>query len=309
MGIKISVIATLYYSEKHLLEFCARIQRTLRSITEEYEIIFVNDGSPDRSDITVLTLQQEDSRIVLIDLSRNFGHHQAIMTGLGQAKGGYIFLIDVDLEEAPELLLEFWAKIISDEKFDVIYGVQEKRKGGFFEKISGNVFYKILNSITHFKYPSNTLTARLMKKKYVDSVLQFREKAIDIWAIFILVGFNQVGVHAIKKNKGSSTYTLIKKMAMSIEIITSFSHRPLYLIFVVGVIWLLLSTLNVFFVLINKWCYGTPVEGWASILASVWLIGGITIFFIGIVSVYLSKMFLEIKSRPLSIIKNIFRKE
>lgn len=187
MEIKISVVATLYFSERHLREFCTRIQRVLLPITAEYEIIFVNDGSPDHSDMPVLALQQEDPRIVLVDLSRNFGHHQAIMAGLEQAKGEYVFLIDVDLEEAPELLLEFWTKIISDEKIDVIFGVQEKRKGRLFEKMSRAIFYKILNSITHFKYPINTLTARLMKKCYVQSVLQYKEKAIDIWAIFILV--------------------------------------------------------------------------------------------------------------------------
>lgn len=101
----------------------------------------------------------------------------------------------------------------------------------------------------------------------------------------------------------------MRKLAMSIEIITSFSHRPLYLIFVVGMIWLFLSTLNVFLILINKFFYETPIEGWTSIMASIWLIGGIIIFFVGIVSIYLSKMFLEIKNRPLSIIKSIFRKE
>ena len=308
MDVKITVVVTLYHSEKYVNDFYIRIQKALLAITDNYEIIFVNDGSPDHAAIVVLALQQNDSRIVLVDLSRNFGHHQAIMTGLAQATGDYIFLIDVDLEEEPELLINFWNTINSDQRIDVVYGIQQKRKGNFFERISGNLFYKLLNSINHFEYPANTLTARLMKSEYVESVLRFKEKAIDIWAIFILVGFNQVGIPATKKSKGTTTYTFFKKIAMGIEVITSFSHRPLYLIFIVGVIWLLVSTINVAIIFMNKWIFGTVIEGWTSIMASVWLIGGIIIFFIGIISIYLSKMFLEIKNRPVSIIKKIFRK-
>lgn len=307
MSTKLSVVVTLYHSEKYLQEFYTRLQKTLLTITENYEIIFVNDGSPDLSEDGVLSLQNGDSRIVLVSLTRNFGHHQAIMTGLGQATGEYVFLIDVDLEEDPELLLSFWEVIQADVKVDVVFGIQPKRKGSFFESLSGNVYYKLLNSITHFKYPVNALTARLMKKVYVESVLLFKEKALDIWAIFVLAGYNQVGIPAPKGHKGSTTYTFFKKVAMAIETITSFSHRPLYVIFAIGVVWLLLSVINILIVLGNKWFYGAPIEGWASIMASLWLIGGVIIFFIGILSIYLSKMFLEIKARPISIIKSITR--
>lgn len=309
MELKISVVVTLYYSEKYVREFYSRITKALLALTENYEIIFVNDGSPDGANLIVLELQHNDPNIILIDLSRNFGHHQAILAGLSQASGEYIFLIDIDLEEDPELLVYFWNIMKADQHTDVVFGIQQKRKGNFFEKVSGNLFYKILNSITHFNYPANTLTARLMKIKYVESVLRFKEKAMDIWAIFVLAGFKQVGVPAEKTHKGSTTYTFYKKLAMSIEIITSFSHRPLYSIFAIGLVWSILSIINVFIILIKKWVYGIPVEGWASIMASVWLIGGIIVFLIGIISIYLSKIFLEIKDRPSSIVKNVYRKK
>lgn len=308
MGMKISVITTLYYSEPYLIEFYSRIKKALTQISNDTEIIFVNDGSPDGCVQKALELQRQDSSIVLIDLSRNFGHHQAIMTGLQHVSGDYVFLIDADLEEDPELLLTFFNKIQEDNTIDVVYGVQNKRKGKFTERITGSIFYKILNMLTKINYPANTLTARLMKRDYVTSVTKFEEKAIDIWAIFVLAGFNQKGVSVEKKSKGESTYTFSKRLAMGVESITSFSHRPLYFIFFIGFIWLVISTINVIIILSKKWIFGVPIEGWSSIMASVWLIGGITIFLIGLIGIYLSKMFLELKNRPLSIIKTIYRK-
>ncbi len=306
---KVSIVTTLYYSEGYLEEFYSRIHKTVVDITTDYEIIFVNDGSPDNSAAVVLQLQQQDPNIVLVDLSRNFGHHQAILTGLVHAHGDYVFLIDSDLEEDPELLATFEKEIAKHEKADVIYGVQQSRKGDFFERSTGSLFYKLLNVMTNFDYPSNTLTARLMKKSYVEAVLRFREKTLDVWAIFVLAGFNQIGIPVLKKNKGISTYTFFKKVRMSVEIITSVSHRPLYLIFFLGLIWLSISSVSIAYIFIKKLIYGSEIEGWASIMASVWLIGGIVIFMLGIIGIYLSKIFLEVKDRPLTVVKTIYQKE
>lgn len=309
MGLRISVVTTLYYSEKYISEFYNRVSQVLIKITDDYEFIFVNDGSPDNSGDKILALQKNHPNITLIELSRNFGHHQAILTGLQHVNGDYVFLIDCDLEEDPELLNSFWETIRKDQNIDVVYGIQLKRKGNFFERVTGSIFYKILNLVTHFDYPANTLTARLMKRNYVTAVLEFKEKALDVWAIFVLAGFNQIGIPVTKKSKGTSTYTLTRKIKMSIEIMTSLSHRPLYSIFFVGVIWVCISTVNIAIILVKKWLYGAEIEGWASIMASLWLIGGVIIFLLGLIGIYLSKIFLEIKNRPLSIIKTIHRKK
>lgn len=308
MGLRISVVTTLYYSEKYIAEFYNRVSQALIKITDNYEFIFVNDGSPDNSGDKILALQKNHPNITLIELSRNFGHHQAILTGLQHVNGDFVFLIDCDLEEDPELLNSFWEAIRKDQNIDVVYGIQLKRKGNFFERVTGSIFYKILNLVTHFDYPANTLTARLMKRNYVTAVLEFKEKALDVWAIFVLAGFNQIGIPVTKKSKGTSTYTLTRKIKMSIEIMTSLSHRPLYSIFFVGVIWVCISTVNIAIILVKKWLYGAQIEGWASIMASLWLIGGVIIFLLGLIGIYLSKIFLEIKNRPLSIIKTIHRK-
>lgn len=305
---KITIVTTLYYSESFIEIFYSRIKHSVEQITDLYEILFVNDGSPDNSKQKVLQLSQHDDRIVLIDLSRNFGHHQAIITGLQLSTGDFVFLIDSDLEEDPELLNSFWNEMISNTEADVVYGIQAKRKGGFFERISGSLFYKILNSMTKVSYPSNTLTARLMKRNYVEAVLSFKEKALDIWSVFALAGFNQVGMSVTKGSKGSSTYTLNKKLGMTIEIVTSLSNRPLYIIFFIGTIWLCLSSFNILLILANKWIYKTETEGWASIMASIWLIGGVIIFLLGLIGIYLSKIFLETKGRPVTLIRKIYKK-
>ena len=306
---KLSIVTTLYHSEIYVEPFYNRIKEAAAAVTDDFEIIFVNDGSPDRAGEKVMRIQECDGRVVLIELARNFGHHQALLTGLQVAMGDLVFLIDSDLEEDPALLSLFWQEMQLNPSADVIYGVQASRKGNAFERTSGAAFYKLLNFLTSINYPSNTLTARLMRRSYVEGVLRFKEKTLDVWAIFVLTGFNQRGITVSKENKGTSTYTFSKKLKMTLETITSLSHRPLYLIFVLGLIWLGISGGVFFMILLQKWLYGEEIEGWASIMASVWLIGGVIIFLIGVIGIYLSKIFLEIKDRPLTIIKAIYRKQ
>lgn len=305
---KISIVTTLYYSADYIREFYERTKKTLFSLGIDYEFVFVNDGSPDDSVSLTLELQKSDPKILLIDLSRNFGHHKAIMTGLGFATGQYVFLIDVDLEEEPELLCSFWNEMQKDEKLDVVYGVQKQRKGGWFERLSGRLFYKLFALLSDIAYPKDTLTARLMKKKYVESVLNYKERELEIWGIFVLTGYNQKGLLTSKGNKGTSTYTLTKKLRMAVNSVTSFSSKPLYIIFVLGCMITFFAFTNILIIIFQKYYYNDQsIAGWASILASIWLIGGITISILGIIGIYLAKLFSEIKNRPLTIVKDIYQ--
>lgn len=303
---KLSIVTTMYYSENYLSEFYTRVLKVINELQLDYELIFVDDGSPDQSLMVALALQNNDSKIKVIQLSRNFGHQRAIMTGLQQASGDYVFLIDCDLEEDPELLKIFWEKKASEPQLDVVYGIQIKRKGGWFERISGRLFYKVLSVLTSINYPEDTLTARVMSKNYVNSIIKFQEKELDLWGVFVLAGFNQLGMPVHKGHKGSSTFTLIKKIKRAFEIITSLSHRPLYITFALGIVSSGIALINIFIILYKKLFLNLEVEGWASILASIWLIGGMIFLVLGIFGIYLSKMFLEIKNRPLTVIKHIY---
>jgi putative glycosyltransferase len=296
----------MYYSRNYLQDFYQRTTTVIRELGLDYEFIFVDDGSPDDSLIIALQLQNTDQNIKVIELSRNFGHQRAIMTGLQYTSGDIIFLIDCDLEENPELLKDFCQKILSEKKIDVVYGVQLKRKGGWFERVSGRLFYKILSVLSSVEYPADSLTARIMTRTYVDAVLKFKEKELDLWSIFALVGFHQLALPVTKGHKGISSYTFRKKVKRAFEIITSFSHRPLYITFFLGTFSFVVAVINIVIILYKKLVLHADVEGWASILASIWLVGGMILLVLGIFGVYLSKIFLEIKNRPLTVVKNVF---
>lgn len=305
---KLSVVSTLYKSESYLPEFLRRVKSSINRLgIKEYEIILVNDASPDESIAKVLQIKEEIGNIIILDLSMNYGHHKAIMCGLNHAKGDYVFLIDCDLEEDPELLEQFWLEMENHPSYDVVYGVQHKRKGGLMERYAGSLFYKLLNRLSDIEYPKNTLTARLMKLSYVETVTKYKEVSLEIWGVFVLSGFNQVGIKVNKGNKGSTTYNFKRKFLMAIETITAFSSKPLYMIFFLGLIMTFISFCYLVYVVVLAIIYKeTKIEGWSSIMASIWFVGGLTIFLLGVIAIYLSKIFLEVKNRPLYNIKKTY---
>jgi putative glycosyltransferase len=302
----ISVVTSLYRSAPYVHEFHRRMAATLQTLGMDYEIIFVNDGSPDDALPRALELLRRDPKVRVIDLARNFGHHKALMTGLMHARGEYAFLIDVDLEEEPELLGRFWQELKSSPGTDVVFGVQAARKGGLFERVSGTLFYRALNWLSSVKVPHNLVTARLMTRRYVDALLQYREREVFLAGLWAAAGFDQRPSVVNKLSHSPSSYDLRRKLAILISSITSFSDRPLVMIFYMGLFITLLSAAYVTRLLVLKFWFRIGVEGWVSIVASLWLLGGITIFCIGVIGIYLSKIFIETKQRPYTIIRHIY---
>lgn len=305
---KLSIVSTLYYSAPYLKEFYERITRSANKITNDYEIILVNDGSPDDSLAIVVSIYEKDNKVKIIDLSRNFGHHRAIMTGLSYAKGDYIFLIDCDLEEEPELLEKFYQEMATVKDIDVIYGKQKKRKGGFVERVGGAVFYFLFNILSDIKITKDLIIARLMTRRYVDNLLKYKDKEPFISGICSLVGFKQRAIEVEKHNKGTTTYTILKRFNALINAIISFSSRPLIYIFYLGLGISVLSLFFIIYLIIMKLLLNTTVEGWISIMVSVWFLGGLIMCAIGIVGLYLSKIFNEVKDRPSTVIRQVYQK-
>ncbi len=305
MESQLSIVTTLYRSEPYLREFYERVSKTAEKITHNFNIIMVNDGSPDNSLEVALEIQKKDPRVVVVDLSRNFGHHRAIMTGLRYAKGDYIFFVDSDLEEEPELLKSFWEEMHKSQDVDLICGIQEKRKGGFFERVSGDVFNKLINKLSDVPIPVNLALARLMTRRYLDSLLLHNETELTFIGISALTGFNQKCVPIKKKHKGVTSYTLNRKINLAFNYITSLSNVPLVYTFYIGLGITFFSFIFLFLLIIRK-LFGLAELGWTSVVVSIWLVGGIIIFFLGIIGIYLSKIFIEVKNRPLSIVKNIY---
>lgn len=303
---KLSIVTTLYRSRAHIEEFFSRVCAAARRFADDdFEIIMVNDGSPDDSLELAVRLAERSSHLTVVDLSRNFGHHKAIMTGLAHSTGEYVFLLDVDLEEEPEWLETFAAEL-REKNCDVVYGVQQKRKGGLFERWSGQCFYTLLNTIAGLKMPANAVTGRLMTRRYVDALLLHKEQELYIDGLFCNAGFDQVACPVTKHCFGTTTYTFRKKMALLVNSVTSFSNAPLVAICYIGFAIASFALLYMLYLIVQRVVFSCIVDGWTSIMASIWLMGGLIIFFIGVVGIYVSKIFLETKQRPYTIVRRIY---
>lgn len=305
---RLSIVTTMYQSAPHLREFHARATAAAQSVTSDYEIVFVNDGSPDDSLQIALELYKSDPKVRVVDLSRNFGHHKAMMTGVEHARGELVFLIDSDLEEAPELLSTF---LVEMEKggADVVYGVQRNRKGGFIERIGGAVFYRMFDLLADYEVPRNLVTARLMSRRYAHALIEHKEREVFMAGLWSITGFRQIGTPVDKGSRNSSTYTLRRKLSTLVNGVTSFSSAPLRYIFYLGTIVMLTSGLCALYLIFHVFFLGQFLPGWASVMVSVWLLGGIMIFCIGVVGIYLAKVFSEAKQRPYTIVRNVYQRD
>lgn len=304
---KLSIVATLYQSAPYIHTFYQRVSAAAQQLVQDdYEIVFVNDGSPDASLELAVELAQSDARVVVVDLSRNFGHHKAMMTGLAQSRGQRVFLIDSDLEEEPEWLNPF-SQQMQNEGCDVVYGVQGERKGDAFERLTGNAYYKLFRTLTGINQPNNIVTARLMTRRYVQALLGHQERELNIGGLWIITGFKQSTQHVRKLSISPTTYTLSGKFSHLINAITSFSSLPLVYTFYSGLLISVSALLFIAYLFTRYFFISAPPGGYTSLIASVWLFAGLIIFFLGVQGIYISKIFSEVKQRPYTIIRQIYR--
>lgn len=305
---KLSIVTTLYQSSRYLPEFHRRMTATARQITDDYELILVNDGSPDDSLEVARTLLEGDEHLVIIDLSRNFGHHRAMMTGLEHTKGDYVFLIDVDLEEHPENLTAFWEYLEANPDTDVVIGeMQTKKQGSIGRRLANTWFYDVFNFLSNLNLSKKALIARLMRRNYVDSLISYRERELFLTGIWAHAGYKQHYLPAQKSFDGYSTYTLRRRLVLAVDAVTSFSAKPLLMVFYTGILFVIGAALVILYLTFNKLVYGYSIVGWASLVATLFFIGGVIIFSLGIVGIYTAKIYTEVKQRPNSIIKTVYR--
>lgn len=306
---KLSVVSTLYKSKGFLEEFISTTQKSLgRLDIKEYELIFVNDGSPDDSLAYLLNARATNTKIKIIDLSRNFGHHYAIQAGLREASGEYVFLIDNDLEVSPTILESFAKEMKLDPNLDVVYGYQEDRKGNFIEKYLGNIFWILINKLSDTKIPHNILTERLMKREYVDALLKLNDANLFLGGMMHWVGFIQKGIAIKKKQRtGKSTYSFKRRAELMLQAITSFSGKPLVYLFYFGITISFLSLIYIIYLVTRKIIYLDEVQiGWTSMIAISVLILGIISTFLGVIGIYIYKIFIQVQGRPNAIVKKIY---
>ena len=305
---RLSVVATLYHSAPYIEDFCRRAGASARQLAgDDYEIVLVNDGSPDESLELAVRVSESDPRVVVVDLSRNFGHYKAMMTGLAHTRGKHVFLIDSDLEEEPEWLIGFSEQMARD-CCDVVYGVQDRRKGGLFERWSGQWYYHFFKALTGMALPENVVTARLMTRRYVDALLTHDEREVFMAGLWHTTGFEQRPQIITKHSTSQTTYSFGRKLSLLVNSVTSFSNAPLIGIFYIGVAMSFLAGGYTLYLLGYWMFFAKPLSGWTSVMASIWLLGGLIISFIGVVGIYLSKIFSETKRRPYTIVRQIYGK-
>jgi putative glycosyltransferase len=300
---EISVVATLYNSAPYINEFVERSRAALTRITEDFEIVLVDDGSPDDSLSIALSLMPGAPFLKVVELSRNFGHHKAMMTGLEHAAGNLIFLIDVDLEEPPELLGDFLATLKSGE-WDVVFGFQKQRKGALLERVGGDLAWRFLNLFLPVKIPHSHSTVRLMTRDYVNTLLLHKEHMTAIGGLWVITGFRQKGVEFEKRSRGKTSYGLGHRLVALLDSITSFSELPLFIIFYTGCIVILGSIVMAAWLIFRR-LHGYLLAGWASTIVLLTFFGGLTVFSIGVVGLYVSRIFIETKGRPYTVIRKI----
>ena len=303
----LSIVATLYRSEAYIEEFIARVSVCARETGLPYEIVLVNDGCPGQSLAIATEALANFSHLKLVDLSRNFGHHPAMLAGLAESSGQYIYLTNIDLEEQPENLRDLWRVFRERETagVDVIYGTENSRQGSFVKRVLGGSFYPIFNFLSNVRLPKGQIVSRVMSRRYVDALLSFEERDVFLPALWELAGFVQEPLPVGRINHGRSTYSLGKRLALAVRAITSFSSKPLELVFYMGLCISLLSLVVIVTLVAKKLFFGGVLSGFTSIIVSLFFLNGLVIFSIGIIGIYLSRLYLEAKARPRHIVRSI----
>jgi putative glycosyltransferase len=299
-----SIVSTLYRSAPYLDEF---VSRCLALMQDKDELVLVDDGSPDESLALAREHAARDTRIVVVELARNFGHHHAILAGLSQALGDRVFFVDSDLEEAPELLVDF-GSIMEAGNVDVVFGVHNHSQGSLLRRTTSRVFWFVFNWASDSTTPLNICNVRLMKRRYVDALLSLQEANVFLGGMFHWVGFKQLAV-PIERNlrRAQSTYSIAGRIKLAVRSITAFSTAPLKAMFLLGTIMSALAFLLALYFVVLKVLDPKIQLGFTSLIISIWFLSGIIIACLGVLGIYLAYVYTETKRRPRVIVKEIFR--
>jgi len=302
-ALTLSVIVPVFNEEVVVHETHRRLKSILDSLNEPYEVIFVNDGSVDRTAFLINEICKNDKRYRLIDFSRNFGHQVAITAGMEYAAGDAIVVIDADLQDPPELIPQMLKKW--REGYDVVYGKRTERKGEtFFKKFTAGLFYRFLKRMTDMDIPVDTGDFRLIGRNVCNALKKINEKNRYVRGIISWLGFKQTGIEFVRDKRfaGETKYPLKKMLKFAFDAISSFSYKPLKLASYIGFFTSLVSFCYLLVVLYEGLFSVKAVPGWASTLAVSLFFNGIVLMMLGIIGGYLGRIYDEAKGGPLYIV-------
>lgn len=299
-----SIIVPLYNEEEVIEELYKRLKKVMDSCEEGYEVIFVDDGSKDKTYEKVKVICNEDNGFKLVKFSRNFGHQAAITAGMNTSIGKAVIVIDADLQDPPEVILKMIEKW--KEGYEVVYGKRVKRNGeGLFKKVSAKIFYRTLNSLTSVKIPVDTGDFRLIDRKVCDELNALPERNRYIRGLVSWLGFKQTAVEFVREGRyaGETKYPLRKMLKFAADAVTAFSYKPLKLASYFGTLISILSFAYLIVVIYQKLFTDLTVSGWASIIACTIFFNGIILIMLGIIGEYIGRIYEEAKGRPLYIVR------
>lgn len=301
----LSVVAPCMNEQDGLEVFYLRVLTTIKSLgISDYEIILIDDGSTDHTWNMISFINKRDSRVRGIRLSRNFGHQAALTAGLNEARGEFIFIIDSDLQDPPELLKQMIDKM--QEGFDVVYGQRRQRAGETkFKLITASLFYRTLSKLADIDIPKDTGDFRLMNRKVLNAYNSLSESQRFTRGLIAWLGFRQEAILYDRHPRfaGTTKYPLKKMINFSIDALTGFSLKPLRIIIGIGMVASFVSVLA-FMYTIYGWLYSQTVPGWASIMTAVCILSSVQLLCIGVVGEYVGRTFTETKKRPLYLVSD-----
>ena len=304
----LSIIVPCYNEQENIVDFYDELLKNeayFKSHDVDMEIIYVNDGSKDGTVAEVKKLHERDERVHLINFSRNFGKESAMIAGLERAKGDFVAIMDCDLQDPPALLPQMYEAIVND-GYDSVATRRVSRKGeppirSFFARM----FYRIINKMSKTEIVDGARDYRLMTRQFVDAVLSMGEYNRFSKGIFGWVGFKNkwIEFENVERQKGETKWSFWKLFLYALDGIVAFSTAPLAIASFMGVLFCLLAFIFIIFIIVRKLMFGDPTSGWPSLVCIISLVSGVQLFCIGIVGQYLSKTYLEVKKRPLYIVK------
>ena len=310
---KLSLVVPCYNEEANVKRFFDEVNKFFENKVENFEFVFVNDGSKDGTYPELKKLYKENptSNIQVLTFSRNFGKEAAIYAGLSNAKGDLVCIIDADLQQRPELVLEMLDEMEKDDSLDCVAAYQENRKES--KTLSGlkSAFYKVINKITDVDFVNGASDFRLMKRAMVDSIIEMTEYHRFSKGIFSWVGFNTKYIpYTVEERQfGETKWSYGKLFKYAFDGIISFSTFPLKLATGVGLVTAFASIIYLIIVVIQKLFFGIDVPGYATIVVLVLFLGGMQLFCLGILGEYLSKIYVQVKNRPIYILKEHLGKD
>ena len=302
----ISLIVPCFNEEESLPIFYNEVDRISSEMKEvDFEFIFINDGSKDKTLEILRNLSKEDHRVRYVSFSRNFGKEAGMYAGLENSKGDYVAIMDADMQDPPEMIKRMYADIMKDD-YDCIALYTKTHKGyNFIRKGLTNIWYKLIDKISNSHQVPGARDFRLMTRQMVDAILSMKEYNRYTKGIFGFVGFNTkwIEYEAPDRAAGKSKFSLFKLIKYAMEGIVAFSTSPLLMSAYVGLLFCFVAFITILVIIIKTLVWGDPVGGWPSLACLIVFIGGIQLFFLGIIGLYLSKIYLEVKKRPIYIEK------